>query len=313
MPDGENLRAQMAVCFRIEPTVDNVVGAFAMNDVMLKAVAWREGLGDESPRAMGTGDDYYTAPFGYIPQEMRKSKDHPDGLTYHWLIFTSHKVRQAHEDAVSLLHTSRGAVRLVGSLIEIENGALGAKVGRDKWTPFRECAWAGGDDVCTKLEDHAFKTTCEALGLAADADWRARRTVKIGQLCATMSVAATAQGVAATPLAILPEWGKLPYAVKGSAERAQAEAEAAKIRAEAEANEKKRTREATERANDERAKRYAPAIAKYKNAEVPDTNVCVFVFDTAPDGAPGPFPCPYDHKEGSPFCSMCKIMVEKLA
>ena len=42
-------------------------------------------------------------------------------------------------------------------------------------------------------------------------------------------------------------------------------------------------------------------------------SICVFVFDTAPDGAPGPFPCPYDHKEGSPFCSMCKIMVEKLA
>jgi hypothetical protein len=72
--------------------------------------------------------------------------------------------------------------------------------------------------------------------------------------------------------------------------------------------------EAKERALEferERKMRYAPLIEVYRNAPIPSDDRCVFVFSKGPQGEPGPFPCPYDHGNGSPFCSMCAKMVRE--
>ncbi len=112
------------------------------------------------------------------------------------------------------------------------------------------------------------------------------------------------------------QWGTYPFAVKGSAERAEADAQAAASAEEARL-EKKRKKESAELHLQNKKARYAPVIAQAlaypASGSVPDGAVCVCVFDTNPDGEAGPFQCPYDRKEGSVFCSMCAVMAEKLA
>jgi len=61
----------------------------------------------------------------------------------------------------------------------------------------------------------------------------------------------------------------------------------------------------------ERKMRYAPLVDKYRNAQMPEDDRCVFVFEKGPQGEVGPFPCPYDHGHCSPFCSMCEKMVRE--
>lgn len=306
----------MALCIRVEATADSIATAFAKNDLVLKAIA--AGDKDDPVRAIGTGDDYYTAPFAIVPMKRRKSMHNPDPRAFHWLVFSSYKVREAHHVAVKAMKDHGRGIVLVGSVTRIEHGELtGVKVARDKWVQVRESAWAGGDDVCTKLEDHAFKAACEALGVAAGtipADWRALRTAKLEAMCADLKNANTR--LADAPLATLPVWGTVPFAVKSSAGRAEAEAQAAAVRAEGARLEKKRKQESAELHLQAKKARYAPTIAKALELEasgsVPDGQVCVAIFDSKPDGEAGPFQCPYDRKDGSIFCSMCQTMAEKL-
>ena len=54
--------------------------------------------------------------------------------------------------------------------IHVEQGLLGAKVKSDKWITVRSHGWAGGDDVCLKLEEKLAKAACAALGVPLDAN-----------------------------------------------------------------------------------------------------------------------------------------------
>ena len=55
----------------------------------------------------------------------------------------------------------------------------------------------------------------------------------------------------------------------------------------------------------------------FKDLPAPDggaaSDACAYVFTTDPFGKEGEFHCPYDRAAGSPFCSMCKLVVEQLA
>ena len=66
-------------------------------------------------------------------------------------------------------------------------------------------------------------------------------------------------------------------------------------------------------ADEFRKKRYRPTLDAHKDATVDEANpLCAYVFESGPFGEPGPFKCPYDRKEGLPFCSQCAKMVDAL-
>ena len=80
-----------------------------------------------------------------------------------------------------------------------------------------------------------------------------------------------------------------------------------------EAEEMEKERKRTKRlADDDRIERYGSAVEKFKDAAVPDDALCVVVMDSGPTGEPN-FKCPYDRKDGSPFCSMCDVVMAAAA
>jgi hypothetical protein len=80
-----------------------------------------------------------------------------------------------------------------------------------------------------------------------------------------------------------------------------------------EAEEAEQQRKRTKRnADAQRIERYGSAIDKYKDAAVPDDDLCVVIMDCGPGGEPN-FKCPYDRKDGSPFCSMCDMVMAAAA
>lgn len=281
----------MANAVRLSYTdADDVVKAFALNDLLMSKMG-------NAP--MHPGDDYYLAPYGYVSVPERKRKGE-DRIEHAYLLFTGYKVRGAHDTAWTACGNVRGNMRLLGSLGDIVEGGLGLKVPASKIQAFRRGAWAGGDDVSLALEDHVFASACKELGVEAPADWRAQRRAAFVDL-----------GGDPDKLATLPaeaEIGFLPLT-------AEEKAREARMRAEREAREAKeyaaRVKEEKIKADADRLKRYLPTIDKYKDAAVPadDQNLCVFVFQAAPDGADGPFRCPYDRGASSPFCSMCVKVV----
>ena len=287
----------MALCIRIDATADSIACAFAKKDLMHKFLAWFLALEENSVRdgklfvpALDPGDDYYLAPYALVPQG-----------AVHWLVFTGYKVRDPHYAALKKMGKHGAGCTLLSSTGYIEEGQLQRKaVPRDKWVAFRERAWAMGDDVCTKLEDHAFKTACVTLDIAPTdipVDWRA--------VCAAKLLEMGGDNIPA-PLATLSEWGNIPFTPALAAERESAL--------------RKRAREDAERHFQTKRARYTPAIAsaiaKHKDVTPSETAPgagCVCIFETDPFGAPGPFRCPYDRKAKSIFCAACKDMADKLA
>ena len=283
----------MAIALRLaEKDAAGVVRAFALHDLLMSNM-------EDAP--MGAGDDYFMAPYGMTTVPARKRKG--EQRTEHtYVLFTGYKVREMHDRAWTACGNARGEIRLLGSLGYVIDGALGLKVPESKIRGFRRNAWANGDDVSLALEDHVFAAVCKELGVDAPADWRAQRRV-----------AFVALGGDPAKLATLPpeaEIGFLPLT-------AEEKAREARVRAEREARDAAayaaRAKESKIQADADRMKRYLPTMEKYKDAAVPadDEKTCVFVFETASDGAPGAFHCPYDRGAGSPFCSMCVQMVER--
>lgn len=113
-------------------------------------------------------------------------------------------------------------------------------------------------------------------------------------------------------------WGELEVDVARIAAAGAIRAEeVARLRAELapalDAEKAKRQREVREEVDEHRKKRYRPTLAAHKDAAIDDANpLCAYVFHEGPFGEPGPFKCPYDRKEGSPFCSQCALMVAAL-
>jgi len=175
----------MALCIRIDPTREGIVRGFALNDLLLKALARREAAhctdgASEDLCAIGCRDDYFTAPYGLVVQRMRKRKNQLAPQTFHYMIFTAYKCRQAHDDCIAEIKQSDVMVAL-GGLHDVHDGALdmGSRVKPDVHA-FRLSVYAGGDDVCTKLEDAVFTRTAEKIGVDARLDgWRAERTAKL--------------------------------------------------------------------------------------------------------------------------------------
>ena len=119
------------------------------------------------------------------------------------------------------------------------------------------------------------------------------------------------RNLANKPLATLPTWGEVDFKTLTPEQVAEKEVQqretALRIK-------KQKTEDEAEFWEAKKA-RYASAIAKVGNdGGSSDSTTCPCVFDTMPDAlSPGPFQCPYDRKEGSIFCAMCKVMAEAVA
>ena len=306
----------MAVCVRVEASVDGVMRALATCDAFNKAVTAisNDEYNDEgSVVAMGPGDDFFLAPFAHVPVPMRRRRGEETPEKAHWLMFTCYKTRRAHDEALSMLvKTTMPSTTVVSSVGDVEEGALGRKCPISKWTRFRQSPWRMGADVCTQLEDFAVVETFRALGLGSPPeDWRARRAAHV----AAMTAGTPAADV---PLAELPEWGDSPFRPLTKAEERAAAADYARRVAQEAADKEAQRAEVRRSADAERAKRYAPTMERCKDATLPDDETdtaCRFVFAVSFDGEAQdpPAPCVYDRKTGSPFCSMCAQMVARAA
>jgi hypothetical protein len=239
--------------------------------------------------------------------KMRKRKGESEPPVAHWVVFTAYKCRSAHEECISRIRASGVAMAAIalGSTHDIEEGGLGKRISKKDILPFRRHVNAGGDDVCLQLEEHVFKSICEATGVEFPAStWREMRAAKLAAMVGDAQLG---------PLATLREWGETDFKpmTREEAKAAEAERRARAVR-EAEAA-KLRAIEAKEHADECRMRRYLPTMDEFKNVSEPAADgLCVYVFSTTPDEKKERARCPYDRKEGSPFCSMCKIMVEKV-
>jgi hypothetical protein len=270
---------------------------------------------EEDVGGMGPGDDYYMAPYAVVPVLRRRSKHCPNPESALWLLYAGYKCRDSHDRAIQAMGLE-GAVVRGGSVHDVEEGLLGAKVKATKWTRVRQNAWAGGDDVCLKLEEKLAEAACAALGATLDADWRAQRAAAVEALCDEMGGAAGAAAHAA-PLASLPEWGDVPFAPLSPTE-ARAQEAASRERVRLEEADRQRCFEETKRAADEARKaKYEPTLARFQGGvPLPDDGLCVYVFDAPdhrPEGvAPGEWRCQYDRKPDEPFCTQCRAMLDLL-
>ena len=147
----------MALCVRLArpASTASVVEAMARVDVLHKQMAAAEARTDEDGEIMPMSpfDDYYMAGYAVICVRPRKSKYRPNLEASHWLVYTGYKCRTPHYDAIEAMGAAGRSLVATGSGFDVENGLLGAKVKRDKWTTVRSHGWAGGDDVCLKLEE----------------------------------------------------------------------------------------------------------------------------------------------------------------
>jgi len=315
----------MALCITITPTVESVIGALALNDMILKAVSVLEHMLGGALEPLDIGDDYFTAPFALVPFTRRKSKSNPNPQREYKMVFTADKIREVHQDALHMFDKSvLRKVELLDSVGDIEEGAFGPKVKRENWVQFREHVHVGGEDICHQLDLYAFKTACSSMQVPEEAvqaalpSWRAMKVEEWGRLAQLMrSPVARARAQTMPIVAERPEWSPRAFHPPSNEQRAEAEAEAVKERARMDAVEKKRKREELEEHLDSKKKRYAPALAAAK-AKHPDPSVideeetCVTVFEASEDyGNEEPIRCPYDRKNGGLFCSMCLVMAER--
>lgn len=113
-------------------------------------------------------------------------------------------------------------------------------------------------------------------------------------------------------------WGELEIDIERvRAESKRRAGEMERVRAEQapalDAADTKRAREAREAGDEDRKKRYRPTLDAHKDTVLDETNpLCAFVFERDPFGQPGPFKCPYDRKDGAPFCVQCAQVLEAL-
>ena len=164
----------MALCVRLArpASTASVVEAMARVDVLHKQMAAAEARTDEDDEimAMSPFDDYCMAGYAVIHVRPRKSKYRPNPEPSHWLVYTGYKCRTPHYDAIEAMGAAGRSLVATGSAVDVEQGLLGAKVKSDKWITVRSHGWAGGDDVCLKLEEKLAKAACAALGVPLDAN-----------------------------------------------------------------------------------------------------------------------------------------------
>ena len=308
----------MALCVRIAgpASTASVVEAMARVDVLHKQMAAVETQTDEDGDVLPVSpfEDYYMAGYAVIYVRPRKTKYRPNPEASHWLVFTGYKCRRPHYDAIQAMGAVGRPLVATGSIVDVEEGLLGAKVKTDKWITVRSHGWAGGDDVCLKLEEKLAEAACAALGVPLDADWRAQRATAVETLCDQMGAGGAA--ARAAPLAELPEWGSIPFGpLSPDEERAQEKAAREHAR-EKEESRKRRVEESKREADEKRKFHYAPTIERFQgDVPMPSDELCAYMFK-APDGVdtdgsgPDEWRCSYDRKPDSPFCAQCRAMVD---
>jgi hypothetical protein len=111
----------MALCITITPTVESVIGALALNDMILKVMSVLEHMRGGELEPLDIGDDYFTAPFALVPFTRRKSKSNPNPQREYKMVFTADKIREAHQDALHMFDKSvERKVELLDSVGDIE-------------------------------------------------------------------------------------------------------------------------------------------------------------------------------------------------
>lgn len=161
----------MALCIDVSPTIESVISAFAINDIVQKLISIFVQSGRQMPfpeacKPLPIHDDGFTAPFALIKIKRRKSKYNPQPRIDHKMVFSCNKIRDQILSAPFLLDdASRSRVAVLYTVDALEHGCFGPKVKRDEWIKFRENSFAGGDDICHQLDVFAFKTACSALNI----------------------------------------------------------------------------------------------------------------------------------------------------
>ena len=159
----------MALTIRIS-NVDDVIAAFAKNDIMISHMTKLRAAEGEFTKGMAPGDDYYTSPFAVSSGWTRKTASRPKAQVIQ-ICFTAYKCREAHDVAIHAMGDLGRGMRALGSMVEVEDALYNPK----QIVKFRRSPWAGGDDVSLDLEDRAMKITCNFLDVTVPPDWRARR------------------------------------------------------------------------------------------------------------------------------------------
>lgn len=309
----------MALCIGVENNIPSLVAGFAKNDLVLKAMSAIEFKRSESNGAkiesspIDIGDDYFTAPFAFVPVRTRKTKYNREPAVLYVVVFTSYKIRSLHDDAVAFIRDKCPGIAVLGSISEICNGRLaGTKVPETKWLKFRRFAYSEGKDVCAKLEQHAFATAARGMGIKAEdvpcyENWQKMRTDKVAEICALVGddVLSTA------PLATIPEWAEEVSFPMTAVEQAARTAFLEHKRAQIEERQREHAAKMKHEADKERCKRYAATMGECRSAACREDGLCAFVFATDHNGAEKPTACPYDVVTGEAFCSMCcKVIAE---
>ena len=304
----------MALAIQVNNGAD-LAKAMATVDVVHKLIAADSELQPEvGTVGIGPGCDYFLAPYALMSRQIKKRACEGGGHTVyeHWLVFSGYKVHEAHRRAQEAMGKHGRGVCQFGSVHDLcEGGVDGrSKPSTLEWTRIREHAWAGGDDVCQKLYAKTMEKACERMGVAVSGEWQQLRE-------ATAAAIAPNDAIRAIRVAPLPEWGRVPFGAFTSEEAAEQQAAAEAIARAEEAAEKAHKEQVKREADEARRQRYLPTLIRFKDLPAPDgeaaSDACAYVFTTDPFGKEGEFHCPYDRAAGSPFCSMCKLVVEQLA
>ena len=189
----------MALLIQVD-SAESIAEAFAKNDMIMKALCLWD---SDNDGAIGVGDDDYLAPYGIFTRVKRKSKKTPNPEPMYQMVFTAYKVRSDHHHALKVLKKHGRGLVLMGSASDLAPP--------DKWTKFREFAWAGGDDVCTKLEDFAFQKACEHIGCIHEAPLESWRGMRSEALQMMYDDEPSCRNLANKPLATLPTWGEVDF------------------------------------------------------------------------------------------------------
>ena len=294
----------MPLCVKLlDATVDGLVDAFSTVDIVLRHLAYEDD--DGKLAALDPEDQDYVSPYAIVRKpSTRKRKVGEDAhQPDYWLVFTCYKIddmhAKAHHDATITMFKSVGKqtkdrFRIFGCVQEL----FGGTVARKNIVAFSRFVTSGPS---LELEEYAFERSCETMAVEFPADWRARRLARRTQL--------GFDAIEKPPLSPIPALSDSPFKPLTEEEiEANCKAHVAKLIQEKE-DARLQAIENKKESDKLRLDRYMPTVDEFKDAAEPDDELCVYVFSTDFEGAKGRTKCPYDRKDGSPFCSMCSSMI----
>ena len=270
-----------------DATADGLIDAFAVHDIFLRHMAYKND-DDGTLTALDPGDDDYTGPYALVrkpsTQKRKIGQDLPHPPTY-WLVFTAYKIgdvhAKAHMDATITMFRSIGPqkkdrFRMFACVEEL----FGGKIAKKNVIAFSRFV---NSSPSLELEDYAFERSCEAMGVEVPVDWRALRVARRTQL--------GFDAKEKPPLSPIPELSAEPFKPltkeeaeeRANARIAQAIIDKEAARLQAIANKKE--------FDQIRLNRYMHTIAESKDAAEPDGDLCVYIFSTDHEGIQASWCC----------------------